>query len=87
MSHPDGPSPAYMFTDFDWIHRREAELLKYGERHIIVYHEQVVGVGDTYAATVQDAEEKAAPDSGEITPVHKKLHYKHPFLRVRPTAK
>jgi hypothetical protein len=86
MTDPYGPSPRNVFTDFDWIHRHESELLQqYGERHIIVYHEQVIGVGDTYAAAIQDAEANVAPDSGEITPVHKKLHYKIPFSRIRLT--
>ncbi len=86
MQDPYGPSPRNVFTDFDWIHRHQLELLQqYGERHIIVYREQVIGVGDTYGAALQDAEAKLAPDSSEITPVHKKLHHRHPFLRVRPT--
>ena len=88
MRYPYGKSPPNVFTDFDWIHYHESELLQqFGERHIIVYHEQVIGVGDSYDAALQDAEEKLAPDSGEITPIHQELRYKHPFLRVRPTLK
>ncbi len=88
MTDAPGQTPRSAFTDFDWIHRHEVELLEtYGERHIIVYKEQVIGIGDTYDAALQDAEQKLAPDSGEITPVDFKLHHRNPFFRVRPKVK
>ena len=83
-----GETPANVFSDFDWIHRHKAELLeKYGECSIIVFNQQVIGVGDTYSAALEDAERKLPPDSGEITPVHQELRHRHPFLRVRPKTK
>ena len=88
MQDPYGQTPPNVFTDFDWIHRHESELIQqYGERHIVVYLKQVIGVGDSYAAALQDAEAKLAPEGGEITPVHQQLRHRHPFLRVRPTLK
>lgn len=49
MSSAYGETPANVFSDFDWIHLHEAELLeKYGECSIIVYKQPVVGVGATY---------------------------------------
>ncbi len=82
-----GQTPPTAFSDFDWIRRHEAELLeRYGECSIIVYKEQVIGVGDTYAAALEDAERHLPPGGNEITPVHQELRHRHPFLRVRPRS-
>jgi hypothetical protein len=87
MTHAQGQTPKNVFDDFDWIRRNEKTLLeKYGECSIIVYHEQVLGVGATYDEAVQDAERKLPPEIGEVTPVHERLYYRHPFFRVRPTT-
>lgn len=88
MGYAEGEkSPSNTFTDFDWIRHHEVELLeRYGERFIIVYNQHVIGVGYTYHEALQDADEKLPPDSGEITPVHFKLHRRQPFFRVRPKA-
>jgi hypothetical protein len=84
MTHKYGETPKNVFGDFDWIHRHRQELLeKYGERSIIVYKEQVIGVGDTYEAAVQDAEFKLAPEIEEVTPVHVELYYHNPFTRIQ----
>ncbi len=80
-----GQTPPNVFSDFDWIRRHEKELLdKYGERSIIVYKKQVIGVGNTYAEAVEDAERRLPSDVAEVTPVHQQLRHRHPFLRVRP---
>jgi hypothetical protein len=82
------PAPPNVFSDFDWMRRHEAELLeKFGERFIIVFNQQVIGVGDTYPAAIEDAERNLPPESGEVTPVYRELRHRHPFLRVRPTIK
>jgi len=48
MSHPYGQTPPNVFSDYDWVRRHEKELLEqYGECSIIVYKEQVIGVGDS----------------------------------------
>lgn len=81
MSHQYGETPPNVFSDFDWIHLHEKELLeKYGECSIIVYKEQVLGVGSTYDEAVQDAEHNLPPEFGEITPVHQWLN--NPFARI-----
>jgi hypothetical protein len=60
-------------------------LEKYGECSIIVYKEQVLGTGETYAAALEDAERSLPPEITEpITPVHQWLRHRHPFFRVRP---
>lgn len=85
MSHAYGQTPANVFTDFDWIRRHEKELLaKYGECSLIVYKEQVLGVGQNYDEAVVDAERKLPPEGAEVTPVHRRIFYRHPFLGSLP---
>ena len=85
MRDPYGQTPGNVFTDFDWIHQHQQELLdKYGECSIIVYQKQVIGVGNTYAEALRAAERDLLPGLGEVTPVHQELRQRHPFLRVLP---
>lgn len=85
MTHQYGETPTNVFSDFDWIHLHEQELLeKYGECSLIVYQQQVLGVGDTYESALQDAERNLPLEIGDITPVHRRIFYRKPFLRVRP---
>jgi hypothetical protein len=85
MSQAYGETPPNIHSDFDWIHHHEKELLdQYGECSIIVYNQQVLGVGATYEEAVQDAERRLPPGAGEITPVHRRIFHRHPFFRVRP---
>jgi len=91
MGHPLGHTPPNVYSDFDWIRRHEKELLEqYGECSIIVYKEQVLGIGPTYQAALDDAERNLLPDAGEVTPVHERLHDRRKFFsgyfRVRPTG-
>ena len=87
MGHPYGQTPPNTYSDFDWIRRHEQELLeKYGEYSIIVYQQQVIGVGPTYAAALENAERNLAPATGEITPVHQWLCHRNPMLRVHPRS-
>ncbi len=81
----DEETPPNLFSDHDWVRRNEQALLdQYGERCIVVYHEAVIGVGDSYEAAVEDAEKNLPPETGEVTPIVELLHHRHPFLRVRP---
>lgn len=81
----DEKTPLNIFSDHDWVRRNEKRLLdQYGERCIVVFNEEVLGVGDTYEAAVEDAEKNLAPDVDEVTPIVELLHHRHPFLRVRP---
>jgi hypothetical protein len=87
MSHRYGETPENIFTDFDWIRLHEEELLaKYGERSIIVYQQQVIGVGDTYDEAVADAEHNLQPDVKEVTPVHEFLHHRQMVFRFTPKS-
>ena len=86
MSYEYGEKiPPNIYTDHDWVREHEHELLeKYGECSILVYKEQIVGVGDTYQAAIADAERRIAPDAGIITPHHVRLFHRHSFFRVLP---
>jgi hypothetical protein len=87
MGHPYGQTPPNVFSDFDWIRRNEKELLaKYGECSLIVYKQQVIGIGATYKQALEHAEQSLPPNTGDITPVHQWLRHRHPFLRVRPKS-
>jgi hypothetical protein len=80
MGHQRGEVAPNTFPDFNWIREHEDELLeKYGECSIIVYNQQVIGVGATYQEAIDDAERNLPPETGEITPVHDWLHYRQPF--------
>ena len=72
MSYEYGEkTPPNFYTDRDWVREHEQELLEqYGECSILVYQEQVVGVGDTYQAAITDAERRISPDAGIITPLY-----------------
>ena len=85
MGHRYGETPPNVFEDFDWVRRHEKELLeKYGECSIIVYKQQVIGVGANYDEALIDAERNLPPEISEVTPIHERLHHRHPFFRVRP---
>lgn len=88
MGHEYGHTPPNVYSDFDWIRRHEQELLeKYGECSIIVYKQQVIGTGPTYAEAVENAEANLPPQADVITPVHQWLRQRRPFLRVYPKPK
>lgn len=82
--HARGETPPNARADLEWIHQHEQELLdKYGESMILVYQQQVIGAGQTYADMVADAERNLPPHVTEATPITYLLHYRQPFFRVR----
>ena len=88
MRHAYGETPKNAFTDFDWVRQHEKELLEtYGECSLIVYKEQVLGIGATYDAALADAEAKLPSEVEEVTPIHERLRYRHPIFRVLPLKK
>jgi hypothetical protein len=79
------PTPPNIYSDFQWVGQHETELLeKYGECSIIVYKEQVIGTGKTYDEAVEDAERNLPPELDEVIPIHHRLRYRNPFIKVRP---
>ena len=80
MTYQYGETPSNVFSDFDWIHLHEHELLeKYGECSIIVYQQQVLGVGETYEDALENAERNLPAEMGDITPVHEWIHNRKPM--------
>ena len=57
--------------------------MSYGERFVVVYQEQVVGVGDSRPAAIADAEKKLDPQITEITPLVYQLHQPEVFFPKR----
>jgi hypothetical protein len=87
MTHKYGETPKNVFSDFDWIRRNEKELLeKYGECSIIVYNQQVIGIGigKTYEEAIESAKQNLLEDVTEVTPVHQWLFQRHPLQRIYP---
>ena len=83
----DEETPANLFTDHDWFRQHQDDLLaKHGECFLVIYHEKVIGVGDTYETAVQAAEANLPPGDSEITPMVELLRERHPFFRVRPNV-
>lgn len=80
----DEKTPANIFSDHDWVRHHQEQLLgRYGERFIVVYREEVLGVGDTYEAAVQDAENNLPSQAAEITPIVELLRNRQPFFLIR----
>ncbi|MDQ7025940.1 MAG: hypothetical protein Q9P44_10315 [Anaerolineae bacterium] len=85
MTHKYDETPKNIFSDFDWIRRHEKELLeKYGECSIIVFKQEVIGVGKTYKDAVANAERDLPENVEEVTPVHQWLFQRHPLQRIYP---
>lgn len=88
MGHQRGEVAPNTFPDFNWIREHEDELLeKYGERVILVFNQQVLGVGDTIQEAALDAERNLPDEIAQATPVLEFLHHRQPFYRVRPMLK
>lgn len=83
----DEPTPPNLFTDHDWVrHNQEALREKYGERVIVVYKEQVLGVGDTYQEAIDDAAQHLPPGTDVVTPMVEFLARRSPLFRASPSA-
>jgi hypothetical protein len=60
-------TPQHIFTDHAWLREHEVELLrKYGECHIIVYQQQVLGTGKTRQDALEAAERNLPSDIGTV---------------------
>lgn len=93
MDHPrlkmgyrrDESKPPNVFADLNWALDHHDELLEqYGEAILIIYKEQVLGVGDSVDGALQDAIEHLPPGDDVLTPALYILGKRHPFFRVYP---
>lgn len=65
-----GETSPDLFSDHDWVRRNKQALLDRYEEHCIgVYHEAVIGVGNTYETAVEDAEQRLLAEIGDTTPI------------------
>jgi hypothetical protein len=81
----DEPLPANFVADNQWFREnRESLLDEYGECMVLIYEGEVIGTGQTYDETVENARQKLPPDTPVITPVMRVLAHRNPFMRARP---
>jgi hypothetical protein len=73
---PEERMPANMPADFAWLKaNRDALAEKYGRCMIVIYEKQVLGVGESYADALANAETNL-PESPEIiTPIVEPIGY------------
>jgi hypothetical protein len=86
MTHAKGePMPPNTVPDNDWFRENREQLLEeYGECMVLIFEGKIIGTGQTYSETIENALENLSPDSPEITPVMRVLQHRNPFLRARP---
>jgi hypothetical protein len=72
-------------TDYEWAREHRHDLLaQYGASIVLIYEKQVVGVGKTLQAAIDDAEKKLPDATPEITPIIELVGQRHPFFRIYP---
>ncbi len=85
---PDQPTPRNIINDHEWVHQHESELReRYGEVYIVVYQQEVYGVGRTYQQALTDAEAHLPPDLAEIEIMVESLHLRPPVTAFWPAPK
>jgi hypothetical protein len=66
----DEPMPENVFPDLNWVSDNLLELYKkYGSCVVVVYHQEIIGMGKTRQEALQDAEAQLADDVELITPI------------------
>lgn len=79
---PNEATPKNLFTDHDWFRAHEQELLaQYGDCWLVIYHEEILGVGQTYDEAKQNAEAHLPDDITQVTPIIEPLYERHAFSR------
>lgn len=83
-NHPEGVVYPNVFPDFAWASENRERLLdQYGECIILVYNQQVVGVGKTIQEAEAEAERRLPPDIEYITPITEFLGHRQRVFRVK----
>ena len=68
--HTRGEVAPNTWSDFAWAGLHREELFdQYGDCILLIYNQQVIGVGQTFDEVIADAESKLPPDAGEVTPI------------------
>lgn len=85
---PNEPTPRNIMTDHEWVRQHENELReRYGEVFVVVYQQQVYGVGRTYREALNDAEAHLPADMTEIVVMVESLHCRPPIIAFWPAPK
>lgn len=70
------PIPANMPADFEWVKKNRDSLVeKYGACLIVIYQQEVLGTGETYAEAIANAEKNLLASPEVITPIVKPIGY------------
>jgi hypothetical protein len=65
----DKPMPANIFPDLNWVSANRLDLYKkHGDCVVVVYQQEIIGMGKTRAEALADAESHLADDVELITP-------------------
>ncbi len=81
----DEPIPENIIKDHDWVRRHEQELrAQFGESFVVVYQQMVYGVGDSYQAALEDAEQHLPPEIHQIVVMVESLQRRPPIFAFRP---
>jgi hypothetical protein len=78
ISHQYGEIYPNVPEDFAWAgaHRREL-LERYGEGVVLIYHQQVIGSGQTLQAALEDADQRLPSEVEQVTPIIEYLGQRH----------
>ena len=65
----DEALPENIFSDLKWVSENRVELYKkYGSCVVVVYHKEIIGMGQTHSEALNDAESRLPDDVELITP-------------------
>jgi hypothetical protein len=83
MGHAYGEVSPNTFADFQWLRAHRQDLLQqYGEVSVLVYNQKVIGVGQSYAEAMANAEHNLLNELGVITPIYDVLTHRGSIYRT-----
>ena len=89
--HEKGVVYPNVWEDFEWVRENLTELYElYGNCVALIYEKQIIGIGQTIIEAEHDAENRLAPEIGEVTPVTYFItdpHKRYRFYRVSEKEK
>jgi hypothetical protein len=81
------PMPANIFPDFQWLRENRLELFKkHGSCVVVIYKQEIIGMGKSYDEAVADAEAHLDDDVELITPIVEYISNPHRIglLNIKP---
>jgi hypothetical protein len=81
------PIPEHVIHDHHWV-REHSEVLieQYGPCFMLVYNEQVLGIGKTREEAIRAAEENLTPDIEELYLMVEWVGPRYRFFRAEPIS-